>query len=172
MKIHVQGVPIAACPKKKTVATQSGSTALPATSMHELQSVMAALSDVNLDSMLSHFCHESPYFLLLLKHFSTIQCCQIALRATNLLKLNIRQQQLTLWRNKFGCNNFSDWFLWSVQLVLFTNEAWFSLCREMNSQNNQYWSTENPRLIHKLPVPDKKLMFGAMSAHKIAGPIF
>jgi hypothetical protein len=39
--------------------------------------------------------------------------------------------------------NFCSWFLWSIhdgelhpQLMFFSDEAWFSLCGEVNSQNN------------------------------------
>jgi hypothetical protein len=32
------------------------------------------------------------------------------------------------------------------QLMLFFNEAWFSLCGEVNSQNSQHWSAGNSRL--------------------------
>jgi hypothetical protein len=39
-----------------------------------------------------------------------------------------------------------------TQLVLFSDEAWFSLCGEVNSQNSRYWSAENPGLTHELYV--------------------
>jgi hypothetical protein len=59
--------------------------------------------------------------------------------------------------------HFCNWFLQSVhdgevdaQLVFFSDEAWFSLCGEVNSQNNQYWSAENPGLIHVLSLHDEK----------------
>jgi hypothetical protein len=67
--------------------------------------------------------------------------------------------------------NFCNLFLWSVhngefdpQLVFFYNETWFSLRGEVNCQNSQYWSAENPRLIHEL-------LF-MTSARRIIGPIF
>jgi hypothetical protein len=51
--------------------------------------------------------------------------------------------------------NFYNSFLRSVhdgevdpQLVFFSTDIWFSLCGEVNYQNNQYWSAENPILIH------------------------
>jgi hypothetical protein len=34
--------------------------------------------------------------------------------------------------------------------------AWFSLCDEINILNSQYWSAENPGLIHKLPLYEEK----------------
>jgi hypothetical protein len=55
--------------------------------------------------------------------------------------------------------NFYKWFLRSIhdgevgpQLVFLSDEVWFSLCREANSQNNQYWSAENPRIDEKTGV--------------------
>jgi hypothetical protein len=42
----------------------------------------------------------------------------------------------------------------------------------VNSQN-RYWSAENPRLIHELPLHDEKIgVLCAISAHTIIGPIF
>jgi hypothetical protein len=42
----------------------------------------------------------------------------------------------------------------------------------VNSQNNQYWSVENPRFIHKLPLHDKRIgVWCAISARRIIGPI-
>jgi hypothetical protein len=76
--------------------------------------------------------------------------------------------------------NFCNWFLQSVhdggvdlQLVFSSNEAWFSLRGEVNSQNNQYWSAENQRLIYELPLHDENTdVWCAISAHRIIGPIF
>jgi hypothetical protein len=36
------------------------------------------------------------------------------------------------------------------------DKAWFSLHDEVYIQNSQYWSAENPGLIHKLPLHDEK----------------
>jgi hypothetical protein len=33
----------------------------------------------------------------------------------------------------------------------FSDDAWFSLRRQVNSQNNRYLSAENPRFIHEPP---------------------
>jgi hypothetical protein len=55
---------------------------------------------------------------------------------------------------------FCRWFLQSVvegeidmQLTFFLNEAWFHLQRYINTQNNRYWSSQNPHLTHKVPLP-------------------
>jgi hypothetical protein len=73
--------------------------------------------------------------------------------------------------------NFCDWFLRSVhdrevdpQLVFYSVEAWFSLCGEVNSQNNQYWCAENPRFINELPLHDERI--GVWCVRRIIGPIF
>jgi hypothetical protein len=76
--------------------------------------------------------------------------------------------------------NTCNWFLQSVhdgeinpQLVFISNEAWSSLHGELNSQNKWYWSAENPRLIHELPLHYEKIgVWCAISAHRITGPIF
>jgi hypothetical protein len=76
---------------------------------------------------------------------------------------------------------FCNWFFQSVhdgeddpQLVFFfSDEAWFSLRGEVNSQNNQYWSAENPRFIHKLPLHYERTgIWCATSVRRITGPIF
>jgi hypothetical protein len=49
--------------------------------------------------------------------------------------------------------HFCSWFLQSVvkgeidpQLTLFSDEAWFHLQGYINTQNNSYWSSQNPQL--------------------------
>jgi hypothetical protein len=43
----------------------------------------------------------------------------------------------------------------------------------VNSQNNRYWSAENPRLIHELPLHDEGIgVWCVISAHRITKPIF
>jgi hypothetical protein len=71
--------------------------------------------------------------------------------------------------------NFCYWFLQSIhdgevdpQLVFFSDETWFSLCGEVNSQNNRFWSAENPRHIHEFPLHDEKIgVWCAISASRI-----
>jgi len=59
--------------------------------------------------------------------------------------------------------HFCNRFLQSIHngevdlcLVFFSYKACFLLCREVNSQNSQYWNVENSRLMHKLLFHDKK----------------
>jgi hypothetical protein len=43
----------------------------------------------------------------------------------------------------------------------------------VNSQNNWYWSAENPRLIHRLLLCDEKVgVWCVISAHRVIGPMF
>lgn len=44
-------------------------------------------------------------------------------------------------------------------LMFFSYEACILLRREMNSQNSQYWSVENPGLMNELLFHDKKIGF-------------
>jgi hypothetical protein len=50
---------------------------------------------------------------------------------------------------------FYSWFLQPVfegeidpQLTFFSDEAWFRLQGYINTQNNRYWSSQNPHLTH------------------------
>jgi hypothetical protein len=57
--------------------------------------------------------------------------------------------------------------------VFYTDEARFHLSGYMNSQNNSYWSAENPHSIHEAPLHDVKIgVWCAISAHRIIGPVF
>jgi len=44
-----------------------------------------------------------------------------------------------------------------LRLLFFSYKACFSLHREVNSKNSQYWSAENPGLIHELLFHDEKI---------------
>jgi hypothetical protein len=69
--------------------------------------------------------------------------------------------------------SFHDCVVLSTISVFFFDEAWFSLCGEVNFWNNQYWSAENPKFIHKLPFHDERIgVWCAISAYRIIGPIF
>jgi hypothetical protein len=74
--------------------------------------------------------------------------------------------------------NYCRWFQQSVydgmvdpDFVFYTDEAWFHLSGYVNSQNNRYWSAENPHSIHEVPLHDVKIgVWCAISAHRITGP--
>ena len=70
--------------------------------------------------------------------------------------------------------HFCNQFLQSVHdeadpnLEFFSYKAWFSLCGEVDSQNSQYWSAENPGLIHELLFQDEKIgIWWKANAHEI-----
>jgi hypothetical protein len=52
-----------------------------------------------------------------------------------------------------------SWFLQYVveveidpQLTFFSNEEWFRLQGYISTQNNRYWSSQNPHLTHEVPL--------------------
>src|SRR6185437_9724828 len=57
--------------------------------------------------------------------------------------------------------------------LFFTDEAWFHLTGYVNSQNNRYWSNENPHQLHEVPLHDAKVgVWCAISRTRLIGPIF
>lgn len=57
--------------------------------------------------------------------------------------------------------------------VLFSDEAHFHISGSVNKQNMRYWSSENPRVIHKRPLhSDKVTVWCAISSEGIIGPYF
>jgi hypothetical protein len=76
--------------------------------------------------------------------------------------------------------NDCRWFQQSVydgmidpDLVSYTDDAWFHLSGYVNSQNNPYWSAENPHSIHEVPLHDVKIgVWCAISAKRIIVPVF
>jgi hypothetical protein len=60
------------------------------------------------------------------------------------------------------------WFQESVIIVLldserrfFSDDGWYILSGYLNSQNNRYWSTENPHALHEVSLHDLKVGFWA-----------
>jgi hypothetical protein len=76
--------------------------------------------------------------------------------------------------------HFCGWFLQSLiegeinlQLTFFSDEAWFHLQQYINTQNNRYWSSQNPHLTHEVPRhPVKVGVWCAVSARRFAVPVF
>jgi hypothetical protein len=75
--------------------------------------------------------------------------------------------------------HFCSWFLQSViegeidpNVTFFPDEAWFHLQGYINTQNNHYWSSQNPHLTHKVLLhPMKVGVWCAVSARRIVGPM-
>jgi hypothetical protein len=72
-----------------------------------------------------------------------------------------------------------SWFLQSVvegeidrQLKFFPDEARFHLQGCINTQNNRYWSSQNPHLTHEVPLhPVKVGVWCALSARRVVVPV-
>jgi hypothetical protein len=83
-----------------------------------------------------------------------------ARRATQLLKLRYYKRiviHALQPHDPASWVHFCSWFLQSVveceinlQLTFFSNAAWFHLQGYINTQNNHYWSSQNPHLIDKV----------------------
>jgi hypothetical protein len=57
------------------------------------------------------------------------------------------------------------------KLTFFSDKAWFLLQGYIYTQNNRYWSSQNPHLTHKvLLYPVKVGVWCAVSARRIVGP--
>jgi hypothetical protein len=75
---------------------------------------------------------------------------------------------------------FCSWFLQSVvegeidqELTFFSDEAWFHLPEYKYTQNNRYWSSQNPHLTHKALLHSLKVgVWCVLSAKRIVGPVF
>jgi hypothetical protein len=106
-----------------------------------------------------------------------------ARRATQLLKLRCYKTYVIHalhLLNPASRVHFCSWFLQSVvegdidpQLTFFSDEAWFHLQRYINMENNRYWRSQNPHLIHEVPHHLVKVgVWCAVSARRIVGPVF
>jgi hypothetical protein len=106
-----------------------------------------------------------------------------AKRATQLLKF--RPYKITVIHPMQPCYpassvHFCSWFRQSFvegengpQLTMFSGEAWFYLQGYINTQNNRYWSSQNPYLTHEaLLHPVKVGVSCAVNARRIVGPVF
>lgn len=58
-------------------------------------------------------------------------------------------------------------------MFIMSDEAWFHLSGYVNGQNSRYWASENPHLIHEVPLHDQKIgVWCAVLASRVIGPIF
>jgi hypothetical protein len=47
--------------------------------------------------------------------------------------------------------------LFDPELMFYSDEVWYTLSGYMNSQDNRYWSTENPHAVYEVPLHDLKV---------------
>ena len=60
-----------------------------------------------------------------------------------------------------------------MEVIFFSDEAWFLLSGYVNSQNSRVWSAENPHTILESPLHDVKVGAWCAISHKwITGPIY
>jgi hypothetical protein len=79
-----------------------------------------------------------------------------------------------------GRVNHCNWLIQSMndgildpQIVFLSDKAWFHLHGHVNSQNNWYWSSMNPRFNQEIPLYDPKVgVWCVIIAKQITGPIF
>jgi hypothetical protein len=60
--------------------------------------------------------------------------------------------QYCRWFQELVFNGLHD-----QELTFYSDEAWYTLSGYVNSQNNRYWSTENPHAVHEVPLHDLKV---------------
>jgi hypothetical protein len=83
-------------------------------------------------------------------------------------------------RDSAGRVHFCSWFLQcavegeiDLQLTLFSDDVWFHLPGYVITQNNHYWSSQNPHLTHEVPLhPVKVGVWCAVSARRVLGSLF
>ena len=60
-----------------------------------------------------------------------------------------------------------------LDLIYYSDEAWFHLSGFINSQNCRIWSSDNPLIFNETPLHAQKIgVWVAMSRARIIGPIF
>jgi hypothetical protein len=83
-------------------------------------------------------------------------------------------------REPASCVHFYSRLLQSVakgeidsELAFFSDEAWFHLPGYISTQNNRYWSSQNPHLTHDVPAPSSEVgVLCAVSERRVVGPMF
>jgi hypothetical protein len=60
-----------------------------------------------------------------------------------------------------------------LKLAFFLDETWFTLSRNINSQNKCHWCSKNHHAGDKVSLHDHKVVvWSAVGAHQTTGPIF
>jgi hypothetical protein len=59
----------------------------------------------------------------------------------------------------------------TTKLLDFSDKVWFYLNGHVNSQNNKCCSTENPHLIHKIPLNNVKIGVSCVLSERITDPV-
>jgi hypothetical protein len=56
--------------------------------------------------------------------------------------------------------------------MFYSDKAWYTLSGYINSQNNRYWSTENPYAVYEVPLHDLKVgVWCAISVRRTIQPM-
>jgi hypothetical protein len=104
-------------------------------------------------------------------------------RATKLLKLHPYGVQACHELKEIDKEKRMRYCRWFRQFVrngvdilengFFFDDAWFHLSGYVNSQNSRFWSSENPHLLHEVPLHSHKIgCWCATSRKRIVGHIF
>jgi transposase len=89
---------------------------------------------------------------------------------TQKLEITDHQKRLDLARTFLQLSDAHDGF---ISHLFMSDEAHFHLSGYVNKQNCRYWSAENPRILHELPLhPQKVTVWCGMTSERIIGPYF
>lgn len=92
-----------------------------------------------------------------------IQTAQQLLFADRQLRINYSRAVLNLARNEIDFPT----------KIIMSDEAHFHLCGYVNKQNYRFWGTENPRILHEVPLhPLKVTVWCGIYGRNVIGPYF
>jgi hypothetical protein len=107
------------------------------------------------------------------------ESCRKAAKELKLFPYRIRTIQELKEPDIIKRTQFCNWFLnfahkdGILDLIFFTDEAWFHLSGHVNSQNSRIWATTNPNQYIQSQLYSQKIgVWCAMSRRRIIGPIF